>query len=70
MIKKTFVVQSADPLNFNKYLDDKINEFQSQGLSVEIFFSSSPNVDECTYVLLSALIIGRDYRFEVEEDEI
>lgn len=37
MIKKTFVVQSADPLNFNKYLDDKINEFQSQGLSVEIF---------------------------------
>ena len=66
IIKDTKLVESMDPSMFQKELEEAIEDFQSQGLEVEVQYASPINIglSPVSYsILYSALVIGRQKSF-------
>lgn len=59
MIVKSAHITSASSEEFCKRYNKVVNDFQSEGLTVEIQYQAVNTIDEYNYLVYTALIIGR-----------
>lgn len=59
MIIKSAHITSASSEEFCKRYSKVVNDFQSEGLTVEIQYQAVNTKDEYNYIVYTALIIGR-----------
>ena len=59
MIVKTAHITSASSMEFCERYNKVVNEFQSEGLTLEVQYQAVNTKDEYNYIVYTALIIGR-----------
>ena len=59
MIVKSAHISSASSYEFCQRYDMVVNDFQKEGLKVEVQYAAVNTNDECEYVVYTALVIGR-----------